>query len=165
MNSKTYAINGKKIIHRPLSPMQLIRISAIWTELEEMVKRFVKNGMPSIEQTNDGVNIDMTIVYELLQELEKNNPAIIVRLINTIFIDAASGKPCYVDNVLTIDDFYAIDAPTFLEVVADFFTINDVSKTYSMLSDLRKKMTPNLDASLTPQASAQEAGNTTGLNS
>lgn len=139
---KTYNINGKKVIHRALSPMQLIRIAAIFSELQTFLREAGKDMAFKFDQDT----IDMTLIYEVLAQLEKEKSDIIVRLINTVFIDAETARPCYLTDKLGIEDFYAIDPPTFLEVVADFFTLNYVSKTSSLILGLMRKVTSSTES-------------------
>ncbi len=144
MNYKTYTISGKRVIHRPLSPMQLIRLAAIITELQHQMAQMASvHQMPSL----DDDSVDMTVIYQVLNDLETKKPELITRLINTIFIDADTNRPCYLTDRLTLSDFYEIDPPTFLEVVADFFTLNDASKTSSMILSLMKAVTSATSAS------------------
>ena len=157
MNHKTYTINGKRLIHRPLSPMQLIRIAALFAELQEFIRAIGASANASfmVSGVEPGLRndpeVDMTYIYAVLTKLESEKPELIVRLMNAVFVDADTNRPCYLTDRLTIEDFESIDPPTFLEVVADFFTLNDASRTSSMILSLMRTVT-NSTASPIPSA-------------
>lgn len=56
--------------------------------------------------------------------------------INALFINPETGEPCDFrgDYLLSYEDFKTIDVGQMLEVIVDFFTLNNVLSIYAKLS-------------------------------
>ena len=123
---KKYTIIGKHSIQATLSPFQQMSFSfQIVTLMKE-----IDDNKPS---EPPGPEFDFTPYMNIL---EFEAPQLLVEIANVILKNPETGKPGYYDNYLTLQDFMNLDPKTTLEVVADFFTINDVANLFMNLAGL-----------------------------
>lgn len=136
ITEKSYKVEGAEFIQRPLGTFQLMRLALVAEELsEELKKAFTKIVV-------DGeADVDITA---LLMYFEKN-PSLLARLLEVVMIDVKTNKPVYLSGDEVKAPLVKIinSAETFLEVVADFFTFNDLSRIASSFLRIRA-MSPTL---------------------
>lgn len=126
---KYYTIGGRQLYQTTLSPLQWMHMMLV---IEAIAKKMSekKVDMPDMASTD---SLDITF---MLSFLEVEMPDHLVRLCNIVLRDPQSRRPLYASppsGMMSWDDFERIDLATLVEVVADFFTFNDLSNVVSAI--------------------------------
>lgn len=130
---RAYSINRKPCIQRPLSPFQLMRLSDVLKKIGVVLKQ---RGIEiNLSKDFDG-EVNLTPYVEALED----RPELLAALLNVIIRNPEDNRPGYKNNYLNADDFEAINPVTLVEVVADFFTLNDVMKLLHVVSQVSGKI-------------------------
>lgn len=130
ITEKSYKIDGAEYLQRPLGTFQLMRLALVAEDLSaDLKKAFTKIVV-------DGeADVDITALLMYFEE----HPELLARLLEVVMIDVKTNKPVYLcgDEVKAPLVKIINSAETFLEVVADFFTFNDLYQIASSLSRIK----------------------------
>lgn len=125
---KYYTIAGRQFYQTTLSPLQWMHMMLV---IEAIAKKMSEKKVDTPDLSG-ATNLDITF---MLSFLEVEMPDHLVRLCNIVLRDPQSRRPLYASPaaMMSWDDFERIDPATLVEVVADFFTFNDLSKVVSAI--------------------------------
>ncbi len=135
IQDRIYTINGKRVLQRPMSPLQVIRVTTILAKIQDVCAVHVKSKLEA-----SGDTLDLSVVIEYVNYLDFERRDLVEALINAILIDPDTYETCDYRGrqMLTYDDFKTIAPKLLLEMIADFFSLNDVLNVFAVLSTMKQ---------------------------